>query len=429
MPVQVVIVAVIFAMAASIAAALIEKQRKASLPVKILTLSAALVCYVLIGFAVLLFLLLFSCTHLERISYCISYILFFAAFALFILLSGKICKRVVLTVLAGALIFIGIGIYERMSWLNMRRIPTVSVNEYLYQDYQPFTGSEHVVRLDSVSLSLTEDLPRLDGATALYPIYASFAENVYPQGDYPWYQYNEPGTAEKQEESLVVCSKTGTAYQRLIEGKTDIIFAAGPSAKQREAAEEAGVELVLTPIGKEAFVFFVNAENPVDGLTIEQIQDIYSGKLTRWDEVGGKNEAIRAFQRDEGSGSQTALERLMEGRELIEPLQEDVISGMGGIITQTADYRNYGNALGFSFRYYSTEMVQNNQIKLLALNGVMPSKENIINDTYPISNVFYAVTLKNNDNPNIPLFLKWILSEEGQRIVDEVGYVSLLTEK
>ena len=193
-----------------------------------------------------------------------------------------------------------------------------------------------------------------------------------------------------------------------------------------------GIELHLTPIGREAFVFFVNNQNPVDGLTVEQIQKIYTGEITNWKDVGGKRQSIRPFQRDEDSGSQSALLRLMEGLPLIEPEEEDRIAGMGGIIRQVASYRNFNNAIGFSFRFYSTEMVKNGDIKLLALNGVEPTKETIRDGSYPISSYFYAVTASpvgqpapETENEDLAAFLNWILSEQGQKIIEETGYVPL----
>lgn len=94
------------------------------------------------------------------------------------------------------------------------------------------------------------------------------------------------------------------------------------------------------------------------------------------------------FQRPEGSGSQSALLRLMKGHTLIKPLEEDVVIGMGGIIHQTANYKNYKNAIGYSFRFYSTELVKEKKIRHLAINGVQPTRENIINKTYLLQMIF-----------------------------------------
>ena len=193
-----------------------------------------------------------------------------------------------------------------------------------------------------------------------------------------------------------------------------------------------GMELHLTPIGREAFVFFVNSENPVEGLTVEQIQGIYTGEIQNWRELGGKNQRIRPFQRAENSGSQSALLRLMEGLPLMEPEKEDRIAGMGGIITQVASYRNHKNAIGFSFRFYSTEMAENDQIRLLALNGIEPTKETIRSGEYPISSNFFAITASpigdpapEEGNEDLRALIDWILSEQGQKLIEQTGYVGV----
>ena len=264
----------------------------------------------------------------------------------------------------------------------------------------------------------------MDGATALYPVYAAFAQAVYPEKEYPL-----DGTYDF---TSVACSNTMGAYRRLIDRDVDVIFVAEPSQAQRAAAESAGMELHFTPIGREAFVFFVNSRNPVENLTVEQVQGIYSGSITNWKEVGGKNQSIRPFQRIENSGSQSAFQRFMGDIPIMEPEREDVVADMGSIISQVASYRNYKNAIGFSFRYYSTQMVENNQIRLLALNGVPPTKETIRDGSYPISSSFYAVTASpigqpapETTNVKLAALLEWILSPQGQWIIEETGYVSL----
>ena len=105
---------------------------------------------------------------------------------------------------------------------------------------------------------------------------------------------------------------------------------------------------------------------------------------------------------------------------------------MGGIIREVASYRNYKNAIGFSFRYYSTEMVRNGDIRLLALNGVEPTRETIRDGSYPIASEFYAVTSSpigapapQETNTHIAAFLDWILSPEGQTIIEKTGYVGI----
>ena len=312
--------------------------------------------------------------------------------------------------------YIAHGIYQDS-------LPTVDDRSLMLLDYQPFSRDNQLVTLDEPA-DFQLETPwalRLDGVTALYPVYAAFAQAVFPESDdyVPFH-------------STVECNGTIDAYQRLINGEVDMIFAAAPSQAQLEAAEHAGMELHMTPIGSEAFVFFVNNKNPVTGLTVEQVRGIYTGAITNWSQVGGRRQSIRPFQRAENSGSQSALQRLMGDLPLIEPEEEDRVAGMGGIIREVASYRNYRNAIGFSFRYYATEMVRNGDIRLLALDGVEPTKETIRDSTYPISSYFYAVTAApigkpapEERNETMAAFLNWILSPQGQTLVEETGYVGV----
>ncbi len=320
------------------------------------------------------------------------------------------------------LIAVGFNLYQGY----VDSIPTLRDNSNLSNllvDYAPYYEETKVAELSEEStLKINENIPKMDGATALYPIYSAFAKAVYPKEAIDKIAYMDNGVLTQKPCEALSCHTTTDAYYNIVTGYADIIFVGGPSKEQEEFAKDNGVELVYTPIGKEAFVFFVNSKNPLENITINQIQDIYSGKITKWDElnVSGFGE-IRAFQRDEGSGSQTALIKLMGNKELIKPIEENVIGGMGGIISKTADYKNYKNAIGYSFRYYSQEMVNNNQIKLLNIEGTEPNLNNIENGTYPIASEFFAVTRSDADE-NTKKLLDWILSNQGQELIKKTGY-------
>lgn len=305
-----------------------------------------------------------------------------------------------------SLIFAVPGVYDRSKMV----VRDGSVDLY---EYSPFVERTKAVSLDRpASFQIEEDLPVIDGATALYPIYSAFAQAVYPEKEYDPYN------------SEVMSNRTGQAYTNLLNGKADLIFVLRPSKAQLEQAERAGKELKLTPIGKEAFVFFVHAKNPVKSLTEDEIKGIYSGEITNWKDVGGKNDSIRAFQRPENSGSQTALQQFMGSVPIMDPPTEDIASLMGTIVDQVSDYKNHKNAIGYTFRYYSTQMVTNNKIRLLGVNGVEPTVDTIRSGEYPISNEFYAVTA-GTDNPHVEAFIEWMLSDEGQEIVEKTGYVPI----
>ena len=116
----------------------------------------------------------------------------------------------------------------------------------------------------------------------------------------------------------------------------------------KEELQEANVQLEQKPIGVDALVFIVNEDNPVQALSRQQLRDIYAGKITNWKDVGGKDQAIVAFQRGEDSGSQTLFKKLLiQGGELMTPPSELAPAEMGELVDSIADYNNSANAIGF----------------------------------------------------------------------------------
>lgn len=269
------------------------------------------------------------------------------------------------------------------------------------EKYLPFDENSDIVKVNA-SIRLEGDLPVVDGAAALYPVFSAFVDSLYPEDSV---SFENGGFSA---ESKLRYSNTRGAYKSVVDGTADVVFCAKPSKEQSDYAKEKGVELEFVPVSYEAFVFIVNKNNPVDNLTTEQVRDIYSGKITNWSKVGGNNRTIDALQRNEGSGSQTAM-----------------LSFMGDVPMKRNIMCLTGSAIGFSFRYYVEGIVENSDVKMLSLNGVYPDKENISNGSYPIVGNLYAVYNKANDNPNIPIFIDWILSEEGQKIVEKSGYVPI----
>lgn len=298
-----------------------------------------------------------------------------------------------------------------VSYRESLRIKTdVNINVY---DYMPFEEDSKIVKLDEeATLKLKDNLPRVDGAAAVFPLYSAFVNEVYPK------------TVEYRDGTFEYNNTVG-GYKLLGEKEIDIFFGAYPSKEQIETAKAKGTEFEYTEIGKEAFVFFVNKDNPVDNLTSEQIKDIYSGKITNWKEVGGNDEEILAFQRNEGSGSQSMLKRFMGDTPIMEAKTEQVNDFMMGIITQVADYKNYDNSIGFSFRYYLETLIANPNVKTVKIDGIAPTPETISNGTYGITTSLYAVTYKDNPNENVKLLIDWVLSDQGQELVEKTGYTRI----
>jgi phosphate transport system substrate-binding protein len=308
------------------------------------------------------------------------------------------------------------------------RVVTVvqDINYFLYRPF--FTDSKVVVLPGESNLKLLDDLPLLDGATALYPVYSAFVRAVYPENPPKSYAYNIPVSSmgsQNQDKLIIRCTQTPVAYNNLIEGNVDMIFCAEPSKEQIIRAAEKNITFNLLPIGIDAFVFFFIYNNPIDNISSEQIQAIYSGGITNWHSINGNDEPIIAYQRPQNSGSQTILEQvIMAGRDVMEPIMENVIGGMGGIIEEVASYKNYTNAIGYSFLFFTTEMVNDNEIKLLSIDGIYPSKETIQNNEYPFIGPFYAIT-RGDETENMRQLMNWILSDQGQYLVENTGYIPI----
>ena len=277
---------------------------------------------------------------------------------------------------------------------NQMQAKSVEVDEYL-----PFAKETKIIKKETTKLD--GDLPVIDGAAALVPVFNSFVYSLYPESSVKY----ENG--DFTSDSALQYHNTRGAYKGIVDGDIDIAFCAKPSDEQVQYGLDKGVELELIPIGREAFVFLVNKNNPVDNLSMQQLKDIYSGKITNWKDVGGANRPINVVQRNQGSGSQTTLEKLFG---------KDIASNFFG---------PFGASIGFSFRFYVEELTKHGHIKMLELNDVYPSKENVQNESYPIVSNFYAVIRKGEmeSNSNIKKVIDFILSPTGQDIIDEIGYV------
>ena len=303
---------------------------------------------------------------------------------------------------------INIGINKYEESITVKTNVNIDCNEYL-----PFTEDSKIVKLDKeASLKLTGKLPILDGAAAVFPVYSAFVNETYPN-------------TTKLNDGVFEYNNTVRGYSLLAQKETDIFFGGYPSEEQIDFARENNTEFVYTEIAKEAFVFFVHKDNPVENLTQEQVKKIYSGEITNWKEVGGNDEDIVAFQRNEGSGSQSRLKRFMADTPIMEAPTEQVNDFMVGIIDKVSDYKNKTNSIGFSFRYYMEGIIKNPNVKILKIDGIEPNIENIREEKYPITGSLYAVTYKDNNNENVQKLLDWILSKEGQEIIEKTGYAGI----
>lgn len=358
-------------------------------------------------------------------------------------------RNTILVLIAGCLIFLAIARannendqkYMGHGFDYMHGYSSTDFTGYhVYEDQKLY----HLDHTASLIIENEEDFPVLDGAEACYPVYSALALASYRNiasiekdwNDRALEKMESRDFSDDNYELMDVFYKNGRyvtftnssdAYYRLVDKKVDMVFAARPSLSQKQYATSMNEEILTTPIGKEAFVFFTQASNPVENLTSDQIRSIYHGDITNWKEVGGKNQKIVAFQRPEESGSQVMMHYFMGDVSMADPKKVELINvgPMGGIIEKVAEYYNEAGALGYTFKYFLTGLNQEENVKILSVDGIFPTSENIKNGTYPAVADLVCATLASNKKPSVKAMMDFILSDDGQEIIEQTGYAAL----
>ncbi|MBR4188465.1 MAG: substrate-binding domain-containing protein [Kiritimatiellae bacterium] len=307
-------------------------------------------------------------------------------------------------------------------WYARTRYPAVGETGRVdWERYRPFAVSNALPRCEAPGeYRFRDGGPALRAAHALYPVAAAAVQALgSPEGytgSNEWRRLSHGGSDD--------------LFERLYRDdpwgglRCDAVFGLAPSPEQEGKAAERGVAFVRTAVARDAFVFFVNAANPATNLTSGQIRDIYSGRATAWRDLGIDFGApLVAYQRNRNSGSQTMLERIMGDVPPAAAPKERRSDGMGGIFSAVADYRNQPGAIGFSFRYYATELVAAGETRLLSIDGVAPTPDNIRSGRYPFIADAYLVTAGER-SPDTRRLAEFLVSPEGRALVEAVGYVA-----
>jgi len=290
-------------------------------------------------------------------------------------------------------------------------------------------GGSDTTGLDSLT---TENYPKVDGSTSAHPLQVLIACKLLDV-EYSWMNsWDEtyriwPSFEEKPEIAQfivdsIVSHGTHEAFVNLINGMTDLILVAREaSADEISLADSVGVELTTKPVALDAFVFIVNIHNPVSSLTEKQIQDIYTGNITRWSEVGGTNTAINPYQRNPNSGSQELMMSLVMKELTMINAPDMILYSMMGPINMITEDRD---GLGYTVYFYEQFMAPHDSLKLVAVNDVLPEKTTLRNQQYIYTAGVYAVVREDLDRQSLAyqLYL-WLSAYGGQKVVSESGYI------
>lgn len=215
---------------------------------------------------------------------------------------------------------------------------------------------------------------------------------------------------------------THQSFVDCIDGKNDIIITArGISRDESEYAKEKGVELLSRPIAKDAFVFIVNANNPVKNLTVEQVKKIYMGEITNWKEVGGNDAPIVPYVRNANSGSQEKMETVVMAGLTMPEWKELVLYTM---ISPYVMLDNDVNGICYTPYYYFSYIARPEMVKMVSLDGIMPGKETIKKGTYPyITEVMTSVRADIDKSSTAYQMFYNLSTGYYNNIIDESGYI------
>ena len=307
-----------------------------------------------------------------------------------------------------------IGIYFGFFYNRVEEESQNEIQEAIVEEVSPYyePTEQELSRAKELENILRNNLPEMDGSTSTIPLEGGIIASLFD-------------LTQEEAEVGVAHSTTYGSFNNLMEDKCDIIFSTPLSEEQFNTAKSKNIELELVPVVYEGFVFVVNASNPVDTLTQQQIKDIYSGKITNWKEVGGNDAEIVAYQRNETSGSQNYMTAFMKDSELMEPKTDFIPASMVGLMDAVATYDNAENAIGYSVYAYAADMYGNgNEIKFIKVDGVEPTKATMASKEYPLLNYNYAIYNKAKvDSTTVDELCEWLLTYDGQVAMSNAGYI------
>ncbi len=209
---------------------------------------------------------------------------------------------------------------------------------------------------------------------------------------------------------------SGNGIKAIIDGTTDIANSSRfIKTDEVKAAVEKGTYPVPFAVAMDALLPIVHPENPVSDLSIEQLRDIYAGKITNWKDVGGEDKGIAVVGRDTSSGTYETWQEIIMKKERVS--QRALVVASSGAMLTTVAKNKY--AIGYDGIGYI-----NNTVKPLMVGGKKGSSETALDGTYPIARFLYMFT-KGWPTGEIMKFINFVLSDDGQKIVAETGFVPL----
>jgi len=218
---------------------------------------------------------------------------------------------------------------------------------------------------------------------------------------------------------------SGTGIAALIGGTTDICQAsrAIKDSEKEELHTKRNLDTVETPVALDALAIYVNKDNPINSLTLEQAGKVFRGEVTDWKDVGGKPGKIVLYGRDNSSGTYVYFkEHVLENKDF--PPAYQALPGTGAVVDAVAKDKA---AIAYGGIGYAKDIKTLSIAKSAGMPPVEPSMANVLNNSYPISRQLFWYTAGAPQGAMKSL-VDWVLSPEGQMIVKEQGFYPLKGE-
>ncbi|HRY29000.1 MAG TPA: phosphate ABC transporter substrate-binding protein [Elusimicrobiota bacterium] len=212
---------------------------------------------------------------------------------------------------------------------------------------------------------------------------------------------------------------SGTGFTALINGSTDICAASRPMKEEefRALEKKYGSRGVEIPVAQDGVAVYLNETNPVNELTLAQIRDIYTGKITNWKSVGGRDARIILYSRENNSGTYMFFMEFVLRNKDFSPYAMS-LPGTAAVANATSRDKN---SIGYGGSAYAKH------IKFCAVKAdtdspaIEPTEENILSGRYPVCRNLFFYTLRKPRGP-LEQFISWVMGPEGQEIVAQTGY-------
>ena len=260
--------------------------------------------------------------------------------------------------------------------------------------FVPFRKNNILDRYDT-HFFISDPNLKMHATSAFYPLFAGIVQNTFDPNCFV---------------EMVTLNKVATSdgFHSLADGKIDLLCTTVPNDDQMKVLDKAHKNFTFVPFAKEPLAFILNRENIVDNLSIQQIKDCYEGKCCSWSEMGGGNSTIHTYQLEKGNGSQSAFEKIVKGN-VIDENHREIIT-MPEIVDCVAADKD---GICYAYWSYYAKMYANKLTKMAKVEGFDATSPD-----YPLMYDIFLVYDKDNTNKNVSRLVQFLLSEEGQNLVN-----------